>query len=262
MLPPCRASLLLQEDDAYCAGDGYANPAKVKVPTSLPTALDAFEADEDLWVGVVCSAHPKVFCAGADLKAVSAGTPISTLKGGFAGIVKYPRRKPMIAAVDGAALAGGCEIVLACDMCVAGDRARFGVPEVKRSLIPAAGGNFRLMQKLPRSIALELILTGDPIPAEKAYELGLVNRLVQPGEELETAIELAKTITVNAPLAVREALRVAREGVSMEDDDAFKLSNERMGYLSTTPDFREGPLAFTEKRAPKWTGKPGDPARL
>jgi enoyl-CoA hydratase len=241
-----------------------------EVSHQMHLLMEKFEADDDLWVGVVAARdntpEKPVFCAGADLKAMSGrgGTwpkrPGNS--GGFAGLVQRKRIKPMIAAVHGAALAGGCEIVLASDMVVASTNARFGVPEVKRSLIPAAGGNFRLMQKLPRSIALELILTGDPIPAEKAYELGLVNRLVQPGEELETAIELAKTITVNAPLAVREALRVAREGVSMEDDDAFKLSNERMGYLSTTPDFREGPLAFTEKRAPKWTGKPGDPARL
>lgn len=200
-----------------------------------------------------------VFCAGADLKAMSGrGGQWPRRKsnsGGFAGLVMRKRVKPLIAAVHGAALAGGCEIVLASDMVVASTNARFGVPEVKRSLIPAAGGNFRLMQKLPRSIALEMILTGDPIPASKAYELGLVNRLVEPGAELSTAIELAKAITVNAPLAVREALRVAREGVTMEDDEAFALSNERMSYLSTTPDYKEGPLAFTEKRAPKWTGK-------
>ena len=148
--------------------------------------MDKFEADDDLWVGIVAARdntpEKPVFCAGADLKAMSGhGGKWPRRKGnsgGFAGLVMRERVKPLIAAVHGAALAGGCEIVLASDMVIASTNARFGVPEVKRSLIPAAGGNFRLMQKLPRSIALELILTGDPIPASKAFDLGLVNRLV------------------------------------------------------------------------------------
>ncbi len=224
--------------------------------------LARFEADDDLWVGVVCSSHPKVFCAGADLKSISRGDQIASPKGGFAGFVAYPRRKPMIAAVDGYALAGGCEIVLACDMCVAGESARFGVPEVKRSLVAAAGGLFRLPQKLPRVVAMELLLTGDPIPAPRAYELGFVNRVVPKGEALAAAMELAGRITVNAPLAVYEAKASADAmmAAALADADAFERSGFAMQYLSKTADFKEGPRAFIEKRKPKWTGKAGPKA--
>eukprot|EP00946_MAST-07B_sp_MAST-7B-sp1_P000256 g256.t1 len=224
--------------------------------------LDAFEADEDLWVGVVRSSHAKVFCAGADLKAVSSGTPINTPKGGFAGIVKYPRRKPMIAAVDGAALAGGCEIVLACDLCVAGEGARFGVPEVKRSLVAAAGGLFRLPQKLPKAIAMEMILTGDPINAQRAYDVGLINKVVPRGQALEAAMELAQRLTINAPLAVQESKAAvdAMMQCALSDEDGFARSAFAFKYLAKTPDYKEGPRAFIEKRAPKWTGKAGQRA--
>jgi enoyl-CoA hydratase len=238
------------------------NAVNGDVSAQLEAHMDAFEANEDLWVGIICSSHPKVFCAGADLKKVSAGAPIATFKGGFAGFVKYPRRKPMIAAVDGAALAGGCEIVLACDLCVAGDASRFGVPEVKRSLVAAAGGLFRLPQKLPRVIAMELILTGDPIPASRAYELGFVNEVVPKGQALDAAVKLAERITVNAPLAVREAKAAADAMMqeSLSDAAAFERSNFSMAYLAKTPDFKEGPKAFIEKRDPNWTGKTGEKA--
>jgi enoyl-CoA hydratase len=221
--------------------------------------LTKFEADEDLWVGIVCSSHKKVFCAGADLGAIGSGVPLATVKGGFAGFVQYPRRKPMIAAVDGFALAGGCEIVLACDMVVASENSRFGVPEVKRSLVAAAGGLFRLPQKIPKVIAMEMILTGDRITANRAYELGFVNKVVPKGESLQEAIKLAQRITCNAPLAVREA-KAATDAMfqsALSDKDAFDRSNFAMAYLSKTADFREGPKAFMEKRPAKWTGKAG-----
>mmetsp|Transcript_13878 Transcript_13878/g.24821 ORF Transcript_13878/g.24821 Transcript_13878/m.24821 type:complete len:260 (-) Transcript_13878:74-853(-) len=217
--------------------------------------LDQFEADEELWIGIVSSSHPKVFCAGADLKAISKGENIMTPKGGFAGLVGYPRTKPLIAAVDGAALAGGCEIVLACDMVVASKAARFGVPEVKRSLVPAAGGLFRLPRKLPNAIAMELLLTGDPMSAERMYHFGFVNQLTEAGKALEGALELAKRLEVNAPLAVREARNVAVKLYLADDETAWKESNKSMGRLARTPDFFEGPKAFAEKRQPKWTGK-------
>ena len=224
--------------------------------------LTSFEADSDLWVGIVCSSHPKVFCAGADLGAIGSGVPLATVKGGFAGFVQYPRRKPMIAAVDGFALAGGCEIVLACDLVVASETSKFGVPEVKRSLVAAAGGLFRLPQKLPKVVAMEMILTGDPITAARAYELGFVNSVVPKGESLEAAIALAERITCNAPLAVREA-KAATDAMfqsALKDSDAFDRSNFAMAYLSKTADFREGPKAFMEKRKAKWTGKSGKKA--
>jgi len=235
------------------------NAVNGQVSAQLEAHMDTFEDDADLWVGVICSSHPRVFCAGADLKAIGAGTPVATHKGGFAGFVQYPRKKPMIAAVEGAALAGGCEIVLACDMCVASEASRFGVPEVKRSLVAAAGGLFRLPQKLPRAIAMELILTGDPISASRAFELGFVNQVVPKGESLNAAINLAHRITVNAPLAVFEAKAAADAMMqaSLDDGVAFERSTFAMKYLSKTPDFKEGPRAFVEKRSPKWSGKAG-----
>ena len=167
--------------------------------------MDEFERDDNLWVGIITSSHESVFCAGADLKAINKGEQITSKKGGFAGVIGYPRTKPLIAAVDGKALAGGCEIVLSCDMVVASKKAVFGVPEVKRSLVPAAGGLFRLPRKIPRAIAYELCLTGDPIDVHKAQQYGLVNDVTEIGKALEGALKLAQRIEVNAPLAVREA---------------------------------------------------------
>jgi len=221
--------------------------------------LETFEADDDLWIGIVQSSHPKTFCAGADLKSVNKGENVASAKGGFAGFVNFPRTKPMIAAVDGNALAGGCEIVLACDLVVASKKSVFGVPEVKRSLIPAAGGLFRLPRKIPVNVAMESMLTGDPISCERAHAVGLVNHMCEPGGEntLKAALALAEKITVNAPLAVREAKACVDEFVTaaLKDEDGFNRSMQGMGSLFSTPDFQEGPRAFIEKRAPNWTGK-------
>jgi len=231
------------------------NAVNGNVSATLESLLETFEADDALWVGIICSAVKRVFCAGADLKAISKGERIETKKGGFAGIVKFPRTKPLIAAVDGAALAGGCEIVLSCDLVVASHASSFGVPEVKRSLIPAAGGLFRLPAKLPRAVAMEMILTGDPISADRAYALGFVNRVVRPGTAVESALALADRICENAPLAVREA-KVQVDKTRLEDDEAaFQRSTEGMIRLFQTEDFKEGPRAFIEKRKPRWTGK-------
>lgn len=234
------------------------NAISGQVSEQFEAHLEKFEADDDLWIGIVESSHPKTFCAGADLKSVNKGEPVQTVKGGFAGFVNFPRTKPMIAAVDGNALAGGCEIVLTCELVVASKKSVFGVPEVKRSLIPAAGGLFRLPQKIPHAIAMELMLTGDPITCERAYQVGLVNQVCEEGREnvMKAAIALAERITVNAPLAVREAKACVDEFVkaAVKDDDAFNRSMEGLGMLATTPDFMEGPLAFIEKRPPKWTG--------
>mmetsp|Transcript_106898 Transcript_106898/g.312535 ORF Transcript_106898/g.312535 Transcript_106898/m.312535 type:complete len:263 (+) Transcript_106898:65-853(+) len=234
------------------------NAVSGAVSAQMEAHLEAFEADDDLWIGIIESTHPKVFCAGADLKAVSKRENIVTKKGGFAGLVGFPRTKPLIAAVDGMALAGGCEIVLACDLVVASTKAVFGVPEVKRSLIPAAGGLFRLPMKIPHAVAMELILTGDPIPCARARELGLVNEVVEPGREnvLNAALKLAERVTVNAPLAVREAKACVDEFATRGADQAnLKRSNQGMAKLAKTPDYQEGPRAFIEKRAPKWTGR-------
>ena len=161
----------------------------------------------------------------------------------------------MIAAVDGPALAGGLEIVLACDLVVASSAARFGIPEVKRSLIAGAGGLFRLPASIARNVAMELALTGDPISAERAFELGLVNELAEPGAVVDAALELAKRITVNAPIAVRESRQVVLESQGVSDADGWQITKDHFRVVVKTEDFREGPLAFVEKRAPVWKGR-------
>lgn len=231
------------------------NAVNADVADGIEAAIDEIESNDDIWVSIITGAGP-VFCAGADLKAVASGTAagMSTERGGFGGIVLRERTKPIIAACDGPALAGGTEIVLACDMVVASTESRFGVPEVKRSLVAAAGGLFRLPKVLPRNVATELILTGDPISAERAHHFGMVNVLCEPGAALTSAKELAARITVNAPLAVRESLGATRSTEGMDDGDAMRLSNQAIGRLAKTNDFAEGPRAFIEKRAPNWTG--------
>eukprot|EP00924_Labyrinthula_sp_SR-Ha-C_P012388 snap_masked-scaffold_10-processed-gene-5.30-mRNA-1 protein AED:0.01 eAED:0.01 QI:0/-1/0/1/-1/1/1/0/258 len=232
------------------------NAISAEVSERMEALLDKFEADQNLWIGIITSSHPTTFCAGADLKSISEGKNIMTKKGGFAGLVHYPRKKILIAAVDGYALAGGCEIVLACDLVVASKKSQFGLPEVKRSLVAAAGGLFRLPKKIPENIAMEVILTGDRISAERAYNFGMVNVLCEEGKSLEAALKLAKRVEVNAPLAVFEARKIVHETLKYDQEKVgWKKSAEGMKYLSTTEDYKEGPRAFIEKRAPKWTGK-------
>jgi enoyl-CoA hydratase/carnithine racemase len=233
------------------------NAVNGDVANGMEAAIDQLEAADDVWVGVLTGNGP-VFSAGADLKAISAGKvgELQTQRGGFGGIVTRERTKPIIAAVDGPALAGGTEIVLACDLVVASTEARFGIPEVKRSLVAAAGGLFRLPRKLPFNVAMELALTGDPIDAERAHHLGLVNRLCEPGAAVDTAMELAEAICVNAPLAVRESRRLILESVAVDDDvEGVRRSGAAMMGLAATEDFAEGPLAFIEKRDPVWKGR-------
>lgn len=226
------------------------------VATGIEAALDRLEADEECWIGVIAGNGP-VFSAGADLRAVSAGRAdsLSTARGGFAGIVQRERTKPLIAAVEGPALAGGFEIVLACDLVVAATSASFGLPEVKRSLVAASGGLFRLPRAVPRIIAMELVLTGDPMDATRAYALGLVNQLVEPGSALDAARALADRIGANAPIAVRESRRALLAGVGADDEDAWRTSRRAMATVMATEDFAEGPKAFVEKRPPRWQGR-------
>ncbi len=232
------------------------NAVNGDVASGIEAAIDAAEADDNVWVSIL-TGNGAVFCAGADLKAVSSGNAagLTTDKGGFGGFVMRERTKPVIAACDGPALAGGTELALACDLIVASDAARFGVPEVKRSLVAAAGGLFRLPKVLPRNIATELVLTGDPISAERAHEFGMVNQLCAAGDALATARALAERITINAPLAVRESMSVMRATEGLDDATAMKLSGQAMGRLAHTEDFAEGPRAFIEKRAPEWKGR-------
>jgi enoyl-CoA hydratase len=231
------------------------NAVNAAVASDMEAALDRFEADEEAWTGVLCGAGP-VFCAGADLKAVAAGVGnLGTARGGFAGIVRRERTKPLIAAVDGPALAGGCEVVLACDLAVASGAATFGLPEVKRSLIAGAGGLFRLPRALPPSVAMEVALTGEALSAERAFALGLVSQLVAPGSAREAALALAERINGNAPLAVRLSRRVVQAALGAGDEELWRLTSEAMAEVVTTEDFVEGPKAFVEKRPPVWKGR-------
>jgi len=231
------------------------NAVSQQLAEDLEAAIDRLEADDALWIGILCGNGP-AFCAGADLKAVASGEArLTTKRGGFAGLVRRVRTKPLIAAVEGPAVAGGTEIVLSCDLVVASTTACFGLPEVKRSLVANAGGLFRLPRALPTNVAMEMALTGDDLDAEAAHRHGLVNRLVQPGHALATAVELAEAVNANAPLAVRASRRVVLAARLLEDDEAFEVAANATREVFRTEDFREGPRAFVEKRSPIWTGR-------
>jgi enoyl-CoA hydratase len=232
------------------------NAVNGEVARSIEAAIDRLEGDDGLWVGILTGVPP-VFSAGADLKEINAGraADLATERGGFAGITTRERTKPVIAAVDGPALAGGTEITLACDLIVASRSAAFGIPEVKRSLVAAGGGLFRLPRRIPFNVAMELALTGDPIDAETAHRHGLVNRLCAPGAALDAARELAGQITANAPVAVRESRRVMLETVLADETTGWRRSGEAMAAAMSSDDFREGLTAFIEKRPPSWTGR-------
>ena len=218
--------------------------------------LDAYESDPALWVAILTANGP-AFCAGADLKEIAAGrgNELSTAKGGFAGLVKRDRKKPLIAAVTGSALAGGTEIALACDMIVCSTDTNFGLPEVKRSLVAGAGGIFRLPRVIGMAPALEVIMTGDPLPAQRAYQLGMVNQVVAASEVMQSAKSLAARVMAAAPIAVQESRGVAIRAFNDDDETLWRASSKAFEIVAKTDDFKEGPRAFIEKRAPKWRGR-------
>jgi enoyl-CoA hydratase/carnithine racemase len=233
------------------------NAVNHRVAVTLARLVEELEADPEVRCVVLTGAGGLAFSAGADLKEVAAGGlhALSTPVNGFAGFVTAVRAKPWIAAVNGFALAGGFEVALACDMIVAADDAVFGLPEVTRGLIAAAGGLYRLPRRLPRALALELIATGQRIDAQRAAVHGLVNRVVPAAETVAAAIELATSIAANAPVAVRESLMIARQAYDLDDAALFRLSAESQERIMRTEDFQEGPRAFIEKRAPRWVGR-------
>lgn len=232
------------------------NAVNGELTQALAKLVKDIEADERIRVAVLASSNDRVFCAGADLAEIAAGRghTLMTPEGGFAGFEYAPRTKPWIAEIRGFALAGGCELALACDMIVATDDAQFGLPEVKRGLYAGAGGVFRLPRYLPRNVALELIATGDPMSVARAYELGLVNRVAPLSEIREATLSLARAIAANAPMSVRESLTVARRAAEVSEDVIRPVSRAASDRVFASEDAREGPTAFLEKRPPRWVG--------
>ena len=217
----------------------------------LDEALNELDDDGELWAGVLTGTH-EIFSAGSDL---TSGGDYVTERGGEYGIIRRRRRKPLIAAVEGFALGGGLEIVLSCDMVVASTAARFGLPEVGIGVIPTCAGLFRGPRALPRNVARQLILTGRPLDAGRAYELGLVNVLSQPGQAVERALEVAQEVCTNAPVSVQACL-AAFEELSAEDDArGWEATTEAMNAVMGSDDTREGVTAFLDKRPPVWTGR-------
>jgi enoyl-CoA hydratase len=230
------------------------NAVNAAVAHGIAAALDELDEADDLSVGVLTGAG-KGFCAGMDLKAFVAGESPYAGDRGFAGITQRAAVKPLIAAVEGFAVAGGLEVALACDLIVAATGARLGIPEVKRSLVAAGGALLRLPRALPRNVAMELALTGDPIAAERAHELGLVNRLTDPGQAVAVALELAEAIAANGPLALTATKRILTESPDWPDSEFFARQGEIAGPVMGSEDAREGSIAFAEKRAPVWRGR-------
>lgn len=230
------------------------NAINAAVANGLAAALDQLDGSGDLSLGVLTGAG-KGFSAGMDLKAFVAGESSWAGDRGFAGITQRSAVKPLIAAVEGFAVAGGLEVALACDLIVASRGTRLGIPEVKRALVAAGGGLLRLPRVLPRNVAMELALTGDPISAERGYELGLVNRLAEPGGALEAALELAETIAANGPLALAASKRILTESIDWPDSEFFARQGEIVAPVMASEDAREGATAFAEKRAPVWQGR-------
>ncbi|BBZ51417.1 crotonase/enoyl-CoA hydratase family protein [Mycobacterium heidelbergense] len=237
------------------------NAVNGAVSTAVGDALEEAQHDPDVRAVVITGAGDKSFCAGADLKAIARRENLyhpDHGEWGFAGYVHHFIDKPTIAAVNGIALGGGTELALASDLVVADERATFGLPEVKRGLIAAAGGVFRIMDQLPRKVAMELLLTGEPLTASDALEWGLINQVVAQGSVLDAALAMAARVTVNAPLSVQASKRIAYgvdDGVIVGDEPGWERTMREMRVLIKSEDAREGPLAFAEKREPVWKAR-------
>ncbi|WP_216694515.1 crotonase/enoyl-CoA hydratase family protein [Dietzia psychralcaliphila] len=230
------------------------NALNLEVATAVAAAVDELDARDDLRVGVLTGAGG-VFSAGMDLKAFLAGESPAIEGRGLCGITQTPPRKPLIGAVEGWALAGGFELLLACDLVVAAESARFGVPEVKRSLVAGGGAALLLAQRIAPALALELLLTGEPINAGRAAEIGLVNRVAPEGEALDAALAMAGVIAANGPLAVAATKAIAKQSTDWTWNQAWTEQDALMMPVFSSEDAREGATAFAEKRAPVWTGR-------
>jgi len=239
------------------------NAVNLEVSNLVGDALERAEPDSDVWALVITGAGDQAFCAGADLKAISRGESIMSAepvrrRRGFAQYVSHPLGKPTIAAVNGFALGGGTEITLASDLAVAADVAQFGLPEVRRGILAGAGGTFRLPRQIPRKVAMEAMLTGEPISAQRALELGLVNRVVPQADVLDAALDLAGRICANAPLAVQATKRIATgivDGSVPAEQPDWDLNDQEIAVVMKSRDAVEGPRAFSEKRAPVWEAR-------
>lgn len=228
------------------------NAVNAEVSRGLADAMDRLDGEAGLSVGVLTGAGGS-FSAGMDLKAFARGENV-VVEGRGMGFTEKPPAKPLIAAVEGYCLAGGCELALATDLIVASKESAFGIPEVKRGLVAGGGGLLRLPQRIPEAIAMELALTGDNLSAARAHDLGLVNVLAEPGQALDAAIGLAQKITANGPLAVAATKRIIVESRNWSDDERWGKQMKILAPVFASNDAKEGAIAFAEKRAPKWTG--------
>jgi enoyl-CoA hydratase len=230
------------------------NAVNGALAAGVAAAVERLEADDALRVGVITGAG-KAFCSGMDLKAFLRGETPHAGGRGFAGICERPPAKPMIAAVEGFAVAGGLEVALSCDLIVAGRGARLGIPETRRGLIAGAGALLRLPRRIPRHVAMELALTGELVDAARGYELGLVNRVCEDGGALAEALALAAKIAANGPVAVRVSKEIVDRLVELPEAEAWSRQEAFIERIMGSADAREGAAAFAEKRVPVWTGQ-------
>jgi enoyl-CoA hydratase len=230
------------------------NAVNAAVAAGIGDALDLLDAEDDLAAGILTGAGG-FFCAGMDLGAFVRGEPVHHPERGFAGITRKAARKPLIAAIEGFAVAGGLEVALSCDLLVAARGARLGIPEVKRSLVAAGGALLRLPRRIPYHVVMELALTGDPMPAERMHELGLVCRITEPGGAVDAALELAAALARNGPLALVATKRILQEQGDWSLEEMWDRQDAISGPVFGSQDAREGATAFKERREPRWTGR-------